>query len=174
MAIFYARLVWDPRLTPKAKSAVTSMPSSRPLITLATVITLLAIQPPAMAQYCHHHTGYVSWGVDEYELFGLTESELTQKFKGTLRYDKTDSHAYFNEGGIGGPQFILTFIDKRVGKVQRLFIDGAGCHIKGPVISSRKEALEFSIDGLSKMPSRAKDDEQRLKEAKELLRKLGK
>lgn len=150
------------------------MPNSSSIVTLATVIALLAIQPSAIAQYCHHHTGYVSWGVDEYELFGLTEAELTQKFKGTLRYDKTDSHAYFNKGSNGGPQFILTFIDKRVSKVRRLFIDGAGCHIKGPIISSKKEALEFSIDGLTKMPARAKDDEQRLKEAKELLRKLSK
>lgn len=144
-----------------------------PLLLALGFSALMTFMPlPALAgQYCHHQTGYVSWGIDEYELFGLTEEEIAEKFKGQLHYDKADHHAKFYSNGYG-PQFIVTFTDKHVSAVQRLFIDGAGCNILGPVLSTKKTALEFSIDGLSKMSTRARDDEQRLRTARELLRKL--
>ncbi len=50
--------------------------------------------------------------------------------------------------------------------IKRLFIDGGGCHIVGPVFKTKKEALNFVIEGLSKLTNRNAKDEARLKEAR--------
>ena len=120
--------------------------------------------------YGHSHleADYVPWGVDEYELFGLTKSDLCKNFKGKLDFDEQFTHAHLS--GYPGPQFLLTFAGDRVSIVRRMFIDGGGCHIMGPILKSKKEALIFSIDGLSKLPHGGdKADRERLACARRLL-----
>lgn len=92
---------------------------------------------------------YVPWGIEEYELIGLTKEELTTRFNGKLFFDKQFTHAWFRESANKGPQFLLTFSKGTTSSIQRLFIDGAGCHIIGPVFESKAEAMKFAIDGLS-------------------------
>lgn len=145
------------------------------LLALACVFALLGalavsnLAPASAHGYHPDVIGYVSWGIDEYELFGFTQAELTSKYKGKLRFDKKFTHAWMNDNS-DGPQFILgADASGRVVTVQRLFIDGAGCNLHGPKFSSKKDALEFSAKGLAGMDSRDASDEKRLKDVKVLL-----
>ncbi len=119
----------------------------------------------------HFKTGYVSWGIDEFELFGLTKKKLDEKFKDKMHFRGADSAAVWNDGR--SAQFRLAFgDDDKVASVQRIFIDGAGCEIKGPLITSKKEALDFSVDGLSKLGNLDKADQSKLEAAQALLKDL--
>lgn len=121
----------------------------------------------------HFKTGYVSWGIDEFELFGLTKKKLDEKFKDKMHFRSEDSSAVWNDGRSG--HFHLAFgDDDKVASVQRIFIDGAGCEIKGPLITSKKEALNFSVDGLSKLEHLDKGDQAKLEAAQALLKDLSK
>lgn len=118
---------------------------------------------------------YVPWGVDEDELFGLTKADIAKKYKGTLGFDESESRVFFvdyNRSGFGRPGFIVTFSDGKIVTVKRLFIDGAGCYIVGPVFKTKKEALLFIVDGLSKDTNRSPADDARLKEARRKLSSL--
>ena len=119
------------------------------------------------------HARYVSWGIDEYELFGLTKDQLKKDFKNKLFFNGDFSDAHFCPDGDAGPQFLLKFENDHVSQVQRMFIDGGGCHIMGPILESKKEALQFSIDGLSSNPYGCDEaDHKRLLSAKTLLKGL--
>ena len=136
-------------------------------------VAFLAWPMPALAQ--HGPATYVPWGIDEYELFGLTRAEILQKYKGQLGFDKETGRVFFgdrNSTGYGRPQFELTYAHDRVVGVKRLFIDGAGCLIWGPGLNSKKDALNFSINGLMQTNRDAKD-EARLKEARRQLAEEG-
>jgi hypothetical protein len=76
-----------------------------------------------------------------------------------LQFNPTYSEAVFNTGK--RPRFELTFENDKVASIQRIFIDGDGCHLKGPVLSSKEAALTFAIDGLSKIHNLT--DAERLK-----------
>lgn len=143
-----------------------------PLAVLATLFYLASF--PNLAFGDEHHTArYVPWGVDEYELFSLTPSELSNRFKGKLRFEDGCSHAYIWDGSNRGPQFLIGFQGGRVSSVQRLFIDGGGCNILGPKLMSKEEALKFSIDGLSELPGGGdQGDHKRLVAAQKLLQDL--
>src|SRR5271170_8120823 len=141
---------------------------------LATSLVLcMSLSLPAISQD-HHTAVYVPWGVDEYELFGLTGDELSKKFAKTLRFEENHRHAYFCTGrSSDGPQFILHFNNGRVSRVQRMFIDGGGCHIIGPELQTKKEALKFSTEGLSDLgTSASKEDTERLQQASKMLKDL--
>jgi hypothetical protein len=125
----------------------------------------------ADAARSHFETGYVPWGIDEYELFNLSKTELAKRFDGQLKFDDALTRASFSSRH-GGPQFILTYKDGKVSGVSRMFIDGAGCHIKGPQLNSKKEALKFSIDGLSELNDNDPKSKKRLESAKLLLKEL--
>lgn len=115
---------------------------------------------------------YVPWGVDEYEFFGLTAPELAKDFKGKLEFERDYTKAFFvghHSSGFGQPQFELTFDKGKVVRVRRLLIDGAGCNIEGPSLSSKKEALRFSVDGLTNLANRDRNDDARLKAARQML-----
>jgi hypothetical protein len=148
----------------------------RRFVVLSFIFSLLLVNPAivATADYGHSHleAKYVPWGIDEYELFALTQPELLQKFKNKLEFDKDFSHARFDHDSTSGPQFLLTITDGHVTGVQRMFIDGGGCHIMGPVLTSKKEALQFSIDGLSHSSTRDQQDNDRLASARKLLREI--
>jgi hypothetical protein len=128
----------------------------------------------------HHHTGYVPWGIDEFELFSLTRDELQQKFKDELRFKNDYAEAVMAGGdgpGFGQPHFQLSFDKDKTAKVtavQRVFVDGAGCDIKGPLLTSKVEALKFSIDGLSKCTNLNEKEAEKLATAKELLANISK
>ncbi|RTL40900.1 MAG: hypothetical protein EKK48_15095 [Candidatus Melainabacteria bacterium] len=116
----------------------------------------------------HHDTGYVSWGTDEFELFGLTKAQLTKKFKGELEFDQNFETAWLSPKHTG-PQFILSFSNGKVIAVQRMFVDGMGCHIMGPILKSQKEAARFSIEGLTENPKPNLKDQAKLALAKKEL-----
>jgi len=114
---------------------------------------------------------YVPWGIDEYELFGLTKSALAQKFKGKLQFNEGFTNAwFFNDKG--GPKFLLTFEDGCVATVGRVFVDGAGCNLTGPVLSSKRAALQFSIHGLLQISKRTVKEQQKVESAEEMLREI--
>jgi len=118
---------------------------------------------------------YVPWGVDEYELFGLTKADIAKSFKDTLGFEEPESRIYFvgyNSPGLGRPGFVVTFADGKIATVKRLFIDGGGCHIVGPVLKSKKEALNFTIAGVSKLTNRSAKDEARLTMLKKKLAEI--
>ncbi len=119
----------------------------------------------------HFKTGYVSWGIDEFELFGLTKQSVDKKFPGVLHFKAGDSSAVWNDGRTA--HFKLSFgEDGKVAAVQRIFIDGAGCEIKGPLLTSKKQALDFSVDGLSKLGHLDQGDQSKLETAQALLKDL--
>jgi len=127
----------------------------------------------ALAAYGHdYNENYISWGVDEFELLGLTQSELSQQFKKKLTFDWVNGHACVGDSGSGSQQFVLTLKDSRVCEVQRLFIDGAGCNLKGPAFTSKKHALQFAIDGLSDYGKLKPEEEKKLAAAKKMLLEL--
>ncbi len=119
-------------------------------------------------------TNYVSWGVDEFELFGLTKDELEAKYKDRIHFAPNYSKAIMNDAKNNcktfvGPTFRLRYNDGKVVAVQRVF-EACGKDFTGPVFESKKEALEFAIKGLTG----AKDpkDQEKLASAKEALEKL--
>ena len=115
---------------------------------------------------------YVPWGVDEDELIGLTKADIANKYKDTLGFDAVESRVFFvdyNRPKFGRPGFTVTFAGGRIVGIRRLFIDGGGCHIVGPVFKTKKEALNFVIEGLSKLTNRSPKDEARLKDARKRL-----
>lgn len=118
---------------------------------------------------------YVPWGVDEDELIGLTKADIAKKYKDTLGFDEVESRVFFldyNRPGFGRPGFGVTFADGKIVSIKRLFIDGGGCRIVGPVFKTKKGALNFVIEGLSKQTTRNPKDETRLKEARKRLAEL--
>ena len=118
---------------------------------------------------------YVPWGVDEDELIGLTKADIAKNYKDTLGFDEVESRVFFldyNRPGFGRPGFSVTFSDGKIVAIKRLFIDGGGCRIVGPVFKTKREALNFVIEGLSKQTNRNPKDEARLKEARRRLVQL--
>jgi hypothetical protein len=118
----------------------------------AVVVTLFVCSS-ALAQAAK----YVSWGVDEYEFFGLTKPQLAVKFKGKLSFAPDYSRALFGRfeacHSYDGATFKLFFDGDKVSKVQRVFI---GCNEtqEGPVLESKQAALRFAIDGLTPIEKR--------------------
>ncbi|QQR59139.1 MAG: hypothetical protein IPG59_06510 [Candidatus Melainabacteria bacterium] len=120
-------------------------------------------------------TPYVSWGIDEYELFGLTKEELDSKYKGKMKFAPNFSKAILSDAkneckSFIGPTFRLTYNDEgKVVAVQRCF-EACGKDFVGPQLDTKKEALEFTVNGLAGTKN-AKDLEK-LASAKNELAKL--
>lgn len=126
-----------------------------------------------IAVYGHDYNGnYISWGVDEFELFGLTQIELTQQFKNKLTFDWVNSRAYVGGSSSASRQFVLTFKDRRVCEVQRLLKDGAGCNLMGYSFTSKEAALRFCIEGLSDYGKLKPEEEKKLSSAKKMIIEL--
>ncbi len=100
------------------------------------------------------NTPYVSWGIDEYELFGLTKEELGSKYKGKMKFAPNFSKAIMSDAKnecktFVGPTFRLTYNDEgKVVAVQRCF-EACGKDFVGPQLDTKKEALQFAIKGLT-------------------------
>lgn len=117
----------------------------------------------------YHQTGYVPWGLDEFELFGLAKPELGKKVEGKFHSESSEL------SWKGAARFHITFDkDGKVETVQRMFIDGAGCNLTGPLLTSKKEALEFSVDGLSNLEHLDQGDQSKLATAQALLKEISK
>ncbi|HNB24722.1 MAG TPA: hypothetical protein PKZ32_20040 [Candidatus Melainabacteria bacterium] len=116
----------------------------------------------------HHEIDYVPWGIDEFELFGLAKNEIGAKSKGELQFKEEDSSAEWKDGR--SAHFQVSFDkDGKITSVQRVFVDGAGCLMRGPLFTSRKQALEFSVAGLSKRDHLDQAEKEKLSTAKALL-----
>jgi hypothetical protein len=136
---------------------------------MTIVVVFAFVLAPAAISHDHLKAEYVPWGIDEYELFGLTKDKLAKDFKNKIRFNKEFSDGYLTRPDYG-PHFLFTYNNNQVSSVQRMFIDGYGCHIMGPILNSKKEALKFSIDGLTALPNGGdKEDHRRLLAAKKLL-----
>jgi hypothetical protein len=108
---------------------------------------------------------YISLGTDEYELFGLSKSELEQRFKGRLEFDWANNCARPHSR----TRFLLTFDDKKISAVQRTLMDPAGCNLTGPYLTSKKQAIQYAIDSLSNYGKLSATDAKRLADAKSAL-----
>ena len=143
---------------------------------IATNINLWAPAPVYAHSPLHSlKAEYVPWGVDEDQLIGLTKADISKKFKDTLGFDEVESRVFFvdyNRPGFGRPGFIVTFVDGKIAVIRRLFIDGGGCRIVGPIFKTKKEALLFVIECLAKITDRSPKDEARLKDARKRLAAL--
>lgn len=121
------------------------------------------------------NAAYVSWGIDEYELFGMTKEELDSKYKGQMKFTSNFSKAIMSDAKnecktFVGPTFRLTYNDEgKVVAVQRCF-EACGKDFVGPQLGTKKEALEFAVNGLTGTKN-AKDLEK-LASAKNELAKL--
>ncbi len=146
------------------------------LCLILVIVTSMYAPTSVFAHPLHSlDAAYVPWGVDEDELFGLAKADIAKKYKSTLGFDEKESRVFFvdyNRSGFGRPGFIVTFSDGKIATVKRLFIDGAGCYIVGPVFKTKKEALLFIIDGLSKTTNRSPSDEAMLQGARKRLASL--
>lgn len=146
------------------------------LILLAVIITLASCSAhrDEQGKLPDSPTNYVSWGVDEYELFGLTKEELETKYKDQMHFAPNYSKAIMNDAknnckSFVGPTFRLTYNDGKVVAVQRVF-EACGKDFTGPVFESKKDALEFAIKGLT--GAKNSKDQAKLSLAKEDLAKL--
>ena len=139
---------------------------------LAVILICLLLWMSPVFSHDHLKAQYVPWGIDEYELFGLNKAELAQEFKNKIHFNKTFSEGYLTAENYG-PRFLLTYDHDCVSGVQRMFIDACQCHIMGPVLSSKVEALKFSINGLSALGNgRDARDQARLVAAKKILNNI--
>lgn len=95
---------------------------------------------------------YTAWGVDEYELFGLTKEELSREFASRLFFSVSFDHANLLKNGTGlgyqGPTFKVYFSNGRVSSVQGIF-EGCTHSYWRPRFYSRLDAVKYAIDGLS-------------------------
>ncbi len=116
---------------------------------------------------------YTPWGIDEYELFGLTRAELASKFKNKLFFKDDFHRAEMCQEGTGlgyqGPVFNLNFKNDRVDSVQGVF-EGCTKAYSRPIFTSKEAALRYAVDELSRMPNPA--EQQKLAKAKAALEEL--
>lgn len=161
------------------RMSTTRMSTTRLLAICASLVIVTALFLPtcALAHSPLHSldAAYVPWGVDDDELIGLTKADLATKYKDVLGFDQVESRVFFvdyNRPGFGRPGFTVSFADGKIVAINRLFIDGGGCHIVGPIFKTKKDALNFVIEGLSKSANHNPKDEARLKQARKRLAAL--
>lgn len=122
---------------------------------------------------CDSESEYTSWGVDEYQLFGLTKQELSTKFKSKLFFSRDFERATVFHNGTGrgyqGPIFELSFSDGRVSSVHGIFV---GCRqsCERPRFDSKEAALNYAIQGLSSCTGA--EEKKRLVQARQALAEL--
>lgn len=144
----------------------------RALIAFWCCFVFVVVAPPTVrAQGAV--ANYVPWGVDEYEFFGLTKSQLAAKFKSRVEFRNEMQRACVSPqkgscAGYDGPTFELTYADGRVSKVQRIFV---GCkEIQyGPVLESKPAALRYfvsNVDALTKRMTVNADLQAKLRSAR--------
>lgn len=136
------------------------------------VLLLVLIAAIVVPQFALSQNAYAPWGVDEYELLGLTKQELAQQFKNKLFFSKDWSTAATSEYGTGlgyqGATFRLTFVDGKVAAVQGVFV-GCTREYQRTKFVSKRAALQYAIAGLSTQKGAA--EKQKLESAQ---RELGK
>lgn len=113
---------------------------------------------------------YASWGIDEYEFFGLTKQQVVQKFKSKVTFRENYQRICIAPqpgscAGYDGPTFQLTYENGKVAKVQRVFI---GCKETqyGPVFSTKDAAIRYFVSSMTELAKRSKlrpDEQAKLK-----------
>lgn len=108
------------------------------------IVILLSVWFWVSPVLAHDHlkAEYVPWGIDEYQLFGLTKTELSKQYKNEVHFNHELTEAYLTSESYG-PRFLLTYENNHVTAVQRMFIDGGGCHIMGPILKSKRSTKIF-------------------------------
>jgi hypothetical protein len=117
---------------------------------IAIVLSLLFCSVgTALAQVAR----YSSWGIDEYELFGLTKQQLATKFKSRAEFRENFKRFCIAPqkgacAGYDGPTFELTFENNKVSKIQRIFM---GCKETqwGPLLTSKEGALRYFVSSMN-------------------------
>lgn len=116
---------------------------------------------------------YTPWGIDEYQLFGLTKQELSTKFKDKLFFSKDFARATFLQNGTGlgyqGAVFKLSFSSGRVSSVQGVF-EGCTQNYERPRFDTKELALNYAIQGLSSC--NGPEEQKSLAQAKQALAEL--
>lgn len=123
--------------------------------------------------FCERCCNFTPWGIEEYQLLGLSKEELSKKFKGKLFFSKGFKRATFQQEGTGlgyqGAVFKLSFNNNRVSSVQGVF-EGCTQEYERPVFRSKKEALIYAIKHLSQY--KGAQEQQSLAQAQKALAKL--
>jgi hypothetical protein len=123
--------------------------------------------------FCSSESHYTPWGVDEYQLIGLTQQELSTKFKRCLFFSKDFDRATLSQNGTGlgyqGPVFKLSFSNGRVSSVHGVF-EGCTQTYERPRFDTKEEALDYAIAGLSSYTG--PQEQKSLAQAKQALAEL--
>lgn len=142
---------------------------------LVNSIALLALSMLIFSQpgVCGSAAQYTPWGVDEYQLLGLTKEELSKKFKDKLFFSEKYDRAAFSQSGTGlgyqGAVFKLSFRKGRVASVQGVF-EGCKQDFERPRFNSKEVAIKYAIKGLSSYTG--EKEKKSLSKARQALAKL--
>lgn len=123
------------------------------VLSSALAVIFLHSLSSALPAQCEEVSQYTPWGIDEYQLFGLTKRELSQQFKGKLFFYNDYKRATFSEAGTGlgyqGAVFKLTFKSGKVDTVHGVF-EGCRTDYARPLFKNKEAAVRYAIDGLGK------------------------
>jgi hypothetical protein len=144
------------------------------LLLAATIAFIVACTEFECAQA--QRTGtltYTGWGVDEYELFGLTASEIEKRFgKWGSVSQNGEVFTFFNITS-ASPCFLLKYNHGKVSSVRRQFTAQLDGYVdKGPQLQSKEEALEYFINTISACKHLDQNCALRLADAKRILAEL--
>lgn len=120
-------------------------------------------------------TGYVPWGVEEYEIFGKSKTAIHKTFSQKLYSSPDDKTLYFGApdgcSGYTGPTFRVKYDKGAVVGVQRVFI---GCKETqwGPELTSEREALNFAIAGVKERIAQGSSDATLPRKLQEMEKRL--
>lgn len=118
--------------------------------------------------------GYSGWGIDEYELFDLTPSEIKSKFGQWASLSSNEQTLTINNSITATTKcFFLRYMDGRVCSVKRQFSAPYAeiLHI-GPELQSKEAALEYKIKSISSWKTIDQESTRQLSEAKKMLADL--
>lgn len=116
---------------------------------------------------------YVPWPMEEYEFFGLSKAALVEKYGKKLIFNEDRSRGKLDTSS----QFLFTFADGKVSAVQRLTIGANGREYFGPMLKSKKSAVEYARIGrelsgrATTVHQRQRSTEKRFEELSEMLKR---
>lgn len=118
--------------------------------------------------------GYSSWGIDEYELFGLTPSEIASKFGQWASLSSNEQTLTINNPITCSTKcFFLRYKGGRVCSVKRQFsAPYDGILNIGPELQSKEAALEYKINAVTSWKTSDQETAKQLAEAKKILADL--
>jgi hypothetical protein len=128
------------------------MSMSSPSLSVRLFIAAAAFILCCLPSFAEDVAKYASWGIDEYEFFGLTKQQVVQKFKNKVTFRENYQRICIAPqpgscAGYDGPTFQVTYENGKVAKVQRIFM---GCKETqyGPVFSDKNAAMRYFISSM--------------------------